>query len=616
MEATEALPELPAGPAPVDLSAPGTTPEGVSRRGSVVTVSAAGSYELSGELDGKVVVDADGPVELILNGVRLMGQSCLDIRSNDPVTLVAPAGTVNLFTDTPPAPPSGEASSSEPGSPEPETDEDALDAEEDDELLTAADSAFGAVITSKAALTVTGEGSVTVDARVNNGVRAKDGLTVEGCILTVRSANHGVKAKGGITLAGGSVTVTAGGDALAAEAGRIVPGGVSLLDGTVTLTAKGRGVDAEGSVAVSGGVLTVTSQDDGLRADTAVISGGQITLDAGCDGIQTGTLLSVSGGTLSITTGGGGGDAISHAGDAFGPMMWSSSATEPENSAKGLKSDGDIAISGGVIDLNTADDSIHCAAVCTVDGGEITVLSSDDAIHADDMLVINDGLIRIDDCFEGLEAFAVELRGGDVVIRAVNDGINANGQEMMFRRSTDAEESVVTSASGSATTYVLIAGGSLDLVVTGNSNNMGDGVDSNGAVYITGGDVVVSTFGTFMENGLDTGWGGPVVTGGRVIAGGSSTMAEGFGSSSTQCAAVVSTSYMPDGTEVVLSDEDGNVLWSVVLADAFSCIQISHPDMQVGHVYTLTYGSESTTLDFTDSNLVSQTRGFGFGRPF
>jgi len=186
---------------------------------------------------------------------------------------------------------------------------------------------------------------------------------------------------------------------------------------------------------------------------------------------------------------------------------------------------------------------------------------------------------------------------------------------MMFRRSTDTEDDAFASLSGASVCYVLMAGGRVDLAVTGSSMNQGDGIDSNGAVYVTGGELIVSTFGTFMENGIDTGWGGPVVTGGRVIAGGSSTMAEGFSSYSTQCAAVVATSYMPDGTEVVLSDAAGNVLWDVVLADAFSCLQISHPDMQVGQVYTLTYGGQSTTLDFTDSNLISNARGFGF-RPF
>ena len=92
-------------------------------------------------------------------------------------------------------------------------------------------------------------------------------------------------------------------------------------------------------------------------------------------------------------------------------------------------------------------------------------------------------------------------------------------------------------------------------------------------------------------------------------------MTENFSSSSTQCCAVVSTNSMPAGTEVTLSDEEGNVIWSAVLQDSFSCLQISHPDMQPGHVYTLTYGSQTKTLDFTNTTNISKSGdgGFGFG---
>ena len=351
------------------------------------------------------------------------------------------------------------------------------------------------------------------------------------------------------------------------------------------------------------------TNDDGIRADTVNVMGGDLSVAAGCDGIQAATLLTVDDGTLSVTTGEGGGNAISHPGESFGPWA-SSAATGDDLSHKGLKSDGSITVTGGTISLDTEDDAIHCADVCTVEGGQIDIVSSDDGIHADDMLVIRSGTVHLWDCFEGLEAFAVEIRGGDVYIRSVNDGINANGMEMMFRRSTD-EETEVTSASGATTTYFLMAGGTLDLAVTGSMSNMGDGVDSNGAVYITGGTAVVSTYGSFMENGLDTGWGGPVVTGGAVIAGGSSTMAESFSSYSTQCCAVVSTDWMPDGTEVAITDEAGRVIWSVVLPDGFSCLQISHPDLLPGHVYTLTCGGQSTTLDFTGTTNIAASRGFG-----
>ena len=578
------------------LDDPASLPDGAEYADGVFTLTSAGDYTVAGTLEGRLVVDADGPVTLLLDGVTLVGQSCLTVRSGDEVTILGAPGTENVFTDVPIVPAGGAAGP------------DAEEAEEEED-------ASGAVILSRAPLHFAG-GSITVNAEINNGIRAKDGLTVQNASLTVTAVNDGVKVRGDISVLGGSLDVTAGGDALQAEAGRVLGGSVELRGGRVTLTAGDRGVDAEALAQFTGGALTVISENDAVRADAISVTGGEISIDSQRDGLQAITDLTVSGGTLSVVTGGGGGSAIEHPGESFGSPRGQSNASEDEPSAKGLKSDGSITVSGGVVDLSTDDDSIHCGTLFTMDGGTVTICSNDDAIHADDWLVVNDGEIRIDDCFEGLEAFAVEVRGGDIVIRAVNDGINANGQEMMFRRSSQAE-TAAASLSGSSTTYFLMAGGKVDLVVTGNNSNQGDGVDSNGAVYITGGELVVSTFGTFMENGIDTGSGGPVVTGGKVAAGGASSMSEAFSSSSTQCAATVKTSSMPGGTEVVLSDAEGNVLWDVVLADTFSCLLISHPDMQVGQVYTLTFGSQTKTLDFTSSNLVEigGSGGGGF-RPF
>lgn len=613
--ASEEAPEAEAGEEIplLDLNERTAAPGRAAWSADRLTITAGGAYRLSGSLEGRVTVDADGPVTLIFEGAALTGESCLDICSGDVVTLEAAPGTANLLADVPPA--SGEASggaSSAGPSGEAEDDGNAQDAEEPE--AGEVEDASGAVVTSKAPLVFTGEGSITVTAAVNNGIRCKDDLTVESGTLAVTAANKAIRANGSLTVEGGVLTAEAGGSALSASAGRITPGAVSIRGGSVTLASEGRGIDAEDLALVSGGELVITSGDDGIRADTVSIAGGHLTIAAGCDGIQAGTLLTVEDGEISVTTGEGGGNAISHPGESFGP--WGqSSATEDDASRKGLKSGGGVTITGGAITLNTEDDAIHCGTLCTVDGGQIDIISNDDGIHSDDMLVINGGAVNLRDCFEGLEAFAVEIRGGDVYIRSVNDGINANGMEMMFRRNDTQTESEPVSASGATTTYFLMAGGTLDLAVTGSMSNMGDGVDSNGAVYITGGTAVVSTYGSFMENGLDTGWGGPVVSGGAVIAGGSSTMAESFSSYSTQCCAVVPTSWMPDGTEVAIIDEDGGVIWSAVLQDGFTCLQISHPDLLPGHVYTLTYGDQSTTLDFTSTTNIESSRGFGGGFP-
>ena len=599
------------------LDEQGETPEGVAWEGlDTLCVSAAGSYRVTGALMGTLAVDADGPVTLVLDGVSLYGLECLDIRSNDTVTLLSAAGTQNTFSDWRSIPAGSAEASPAAGSGEsalPIDDGSTDGSDEPEESTDGPGTGNGeSVIHSKAPLIIGGEGEILITALRNNGLRCKKDVTLTDGTMRISAANHALKVEGALTIEGGSLEAQSGGSTLVAEDGRITPGTVNLLGGRVSVTSDGVGIKSESVFSAAGGSLTVVSGKDSIRADTASIAGGELSLTSDGDGIQAVTLLTVDKGTISITTGEGGGKAINHAGESFG--AWGQSGSSAEDvSRKGLKSDGSITITGGSITLHTDDDSVHCAKVCTVEGGTLDIISSDDGIHADDMLVISGGRVNLWDCFEGLEAFAVELQGGDVYIRSVNDGINANGTEMMFRRSEEREQTETNSASGSATTYVRISGGTLDLVVTGNTNNMGDGVDSNGAIYIDGGTSVVSTFGSFMENGLDTGSGGPVITGGAVMAGGASSMAESFSSSSTQCCATIKTnSAAPAGTEVTLSDEDGRVIWSAVMEDSFSCLMISHPEMQPGHIYTLTYGSTSTTLDFTTTTNIS-TGGRGGG---
>ena len=611
-------------------------------RDGAVTLTVPGTYRLTGSRQSPVVVDADGPVELILDGVSLMNAGCLQIRSGDAVTVTTAPGSENTIF--------------------------CMDSE---------------AVSSRAPLTFGGEGILNILSGYDTAVHAKAEVAVIGGDMLVCAADDGVKSQGTLAVSGGTITVVAGGDGLQADAGRLTDGDIVISGGSLAVRTTGNGLDAEGAVSVlggsvsihaaddgvkaaeidvsdgslavvttdtesadaeapddaettaeedaetllyagdglqadaisvSGGYLSVTSADDALRAGTLEITGGTIVIDSDGDGLQADTLLTVEDGVLDITTGGGGGNAINHAGESFGPWSRSAAAAD-EASTKGIKCEGDITISGGTITLSTADDAIHCGVLCTIEAGGITICSSDDAIHSDDMLVICGGDINIEDCFEALEAYAVEIHGGDIVLRAVNDGINANGPEGWFGWG-QSRETETASLSGSSISYVRMTGGRVDLVVTGSMSNQGDGIDSNGAVYVDGGELIVSTFGTFMENGIDTGAGGPVVTGGIVLAGGSSTMQEGWSSSSTQCCASLPTGTQAGGTEVVLIDNDtGEVLYSAVMADTFSSLLISHPAMMAGKTYTVTYGSGSSTLDFTTSNVVNLSGGWGFGFP-
>ncbi len=563
----------------IDLHYPETFPAGVSVDGNTITVTAQGRYRLTGSFPGGITVDADGPTELILDGVNLEGEACLQSLGNDAFTITLAENAQNILLDG----------------------------------LTAPQNMAKAVISAKGPLTIGGSGSLTISSGGSDALECKDGLTIAGGRLYLKAADEGIDARGPVTITGGNTRIASGGDGIAAEAGRITPGDIAIHGGALTVTAQARALDAEeGNITLTGGEVTLDSMDDGLRALLFHQSGGDLSITSQGDGIQTITALTITEGNISITSGEGGGNAINHSGgDMFGPPGRGRNQVveeEDEPSTKGLKSDGDITITGGVIGLSTGDDSLHCARLCTIDGGELYIYSSDDAIHADDMILINGGDITVYDCFEGLEAFAVEVHGGNILLYAVNDCVNANGPEGWG----GSGEAITDSVSGYDTTYYWQSDGWADYVVYSYGNNMGDGLDSNGSMYITGGHLTVSTPGTFMENGIDSGFGYFIISGGEVMAGGASAMQPTPSSNTDQCVAVISGISINAGTTIYVYDSEGGEIWNYTIPNYTSCLIVSHPDMVQGNTYTVTYGEQSTTLDFTTSNAIS-AGSFGGG---
>ncbi len=135
--------------------------EGVTVEGSQATITAAGVYNLSGALaDGQIVVDTgdEAPVYLILNGVELSSSTSapLFISKAEEVVIVLADGAQNFLTD-------GSAYVY-------------ASAEEDEP---------NAALFSKANLTLTGSGALTVQGNYNDGIASKDGLLIDGGVITL-----------------------------------------------------------------------------------------------------------------------------------------------------------------------------------------------------------------------------------------------------------------------------------------------------------------------------------------------------------------------------------------------------------------------------------------------
>ena len=120
-------------------------------------------------------------------------------------------------------------------------------------------------------------------------------------------------------------------------------------------------------------------------------------------------------------------------------------------------------------------------------------------------------------------------------------------------------------------------------------NASGDGLDSNGNLYITGGEVYVSGPTNDGNSAIDYD-GNASITGGILVAAGSSGMAQNLGEDSTQGVMMIGVDSGEAGSTITLEDSEGNELVSWQPDKVYTCVIISTPEIEKGGMYTLKTG--------------------------
>ena len=398
---------------------------------------------------------------------------------------------------------------------------------------------------------------------------------------------------------------------------------------------------------LGGGTEYVQTDDntvDGVifsKSDLTLNGTGTLKIDADYrHGIVTKDTLCITGGTYVI-------DAVKTClAGKDGIKILDGSFTLTAGS-KGLNSgndddarEGSIYIAGGTFTIKSEDDSIHADGSCIIAGGTYTIAAGDDGIHANYDIIITDGSITITDGYEGVEGRRITVSGGTINLTASDDGINAatggssdeqqmpggqkgefggfgrqkgtdvQSQEMQMPQDGQQPQEMQAPASQSASdddVYVKITGGTITV------NAGGDGIDSNGNLYITGGTVYVAG-PTSNGNGALDYEGEASITGGTLIAAGSSGMAQGMGSNSTQCSMLVNLSEtIAAGSVISLKDSSGNVMISWTSPKQFSSVVISTAELAQGSTYTLVTGDTQTEVTLSSVATTSGSAGFGGG---
>lgn len=582
----------------ITLSPDGSTSTDASVRidGQTVTITQEGTYQIAGTLgDGALIVESaeNAKITLVLGGVSIKNSTgaAIQISTADDVTIELAEGTTNVLQ-------SGE--------------------EVDIATATEGEEASGGALQSKVDLKIKGKGSLTVLGYLNNSIHCTKDLKIKNGNISVTALGHGIKGKNSVTVSGGTVTVTSGKDGITSdETENEEKGFVTIEDGEIIITSAGDGVSAE-------------------------------------------TTLTVTGGVISIISGGGSANAQQKTDNMRDWWDFDNSASDDNSaSCKGLKAGKAMMISGGSITIDAQDDALHTDGDMTISGGECILSTGDDGAHAELSLTVLDGKITVLTSYEGLEANQITLAGGELDITASDDGINANGGSDGFsggfgggfgggrggmggsfggrRNDTnnqngdmtppddnapggnpptmpgqDAADSTTTDDTTDKQPVLLITGGKITV------NADGDGLDSNGDLRVEGGDITVNGPSNGGNGALDIGTengGAGVIAGGTLIALGTSSMAENFGSTSTQCAFLVTMNSFGAGETITITDSQGNVLYTGVTVKSANSVVFSSPDLTVGETYTLTIGSTSATVT-QSSTVVGNSNGFGggFGR--
>ena len=525
----------------------------------VQTIQSAGTYTITGNINGSILIDAPetDEIEINLNGATITSTNNSPIYCKSAGELKIKLTGNNVINDN----------------------RAQLNVNEEDPLQ-----GKGAIY-SKCDLKITSSGSLTINANYNNGIHCTDDVKLKSTsTVNVTAVNHAVKGNDSVTVESGTITL-------------ISKCGSGIKTEKTSISSKG---NQKGNIEITGGDLTICSCEDAIEAAYNVVIENNPKIDIKTSDYSEYTIGSISGGSndqigtkMYLRTNNNTYNYSVQFRNAQNELTWADatySTNKPgsrgttyyfyelvkpsdaismkvylyQKSVTSRNEDNAI-ISSSFININSNYDTavlsvgssnITCSQWANfaqqngpggggpggwggmqegnnnkadysakgiksdneifIRGGNISVMSYDDAIHAGRGAVLENGETGIGN---------VHISGGTMSLYSSDDGIHADyindisGGEINITNSYEGiEGNILNISGGNIKVYstddglnaankagvnpeINVSGGTLDITVYGGDV---DGIDSNNTYTQTGGIVITKGGTGGMSTGLDT----------------------------------------------------------------------------------------------------------------
>lgn len=278
--------------------------DGAKVSGSTVTITAAGTYVLSGSSENVQIVVKAGDqdkVQIVLNGVTMKGtDAAIVVESADKTFITLAEGSKNSISDS----------------------------------ANHTNTDYDAAIYSKDDLTFNGSGSLTIEGNYGNAVESNDDLRITGGTYTVKGYKNALSANDALNIKDATLNLTATEDALHADNDEDTTlGNLYIQSGTITVESSVEALEGT-NVTINGGKLDLSASDDGINASSKV-TGAEI-------------FIKITGGDIKVEVGQGDTDAL----DSNGDIIMTGGNLDITSTVSAFDFDGTATYTGGTITVN------------------------------------------------------------------------------------------------------------------------------------------------------------------------------------------------------------------------------------------------------------------------